>query len=217
MTASRCSAEVGIGGCASAVLLYFVGLVANNWVMIDSNILVDAELLLGVTGGIAAYKSADLASKLVQAGARLTVAMTESAKRFIGQTTFEALTGRPVYDQMFSPVEHFQGEHIGLARRAQLYVVAPATANFIGRVANGLADDLVSTLAMTVTCPVLIAPAMNTEMWNKPAVQRNMNQLRDDGVHVMEPGSGWLSCGQVGAGRMSEPSEILESICRALS
>jgi phosphopantothenoylcysteine decarboxylase len=185
--------------------------------MSDTPALKDTEILLGITGGIAAYKSADLASKLVQSGAKLTVAMTESAKQFVGPTTFEALTGRPVYDQLFAPVEHFQGEHIGLARRATLFVVAPATANFIGRFANGIADDLVSTLAMTVTCPVIIAPAMNTEMWNKPAVQRNINQLREDGVLVIEPGSGWLSCGQVGAGRMSEPSEILKTICRQLS
>lgn len=185
--------------------------------MSESSVIQDTEILLGVTGGIAAYKSADLASKLVQAGARLTVAMSESAKQFIGPTTFEALSGRPVYTHLFRPIEHHQGEHIGLARRAKLFVVAPATANFIGRVANGMADDLVSTLAMTVTCPVMIAPAMNTEMWNKPPVQRNMNQLREDGVHIIEPGSGWLSCGQVGAGRMSEPTEILAAICDQLS
>ncbi|MCL4112923.1 UNVERIFIED_CONTAM: hypothetical protein GTU68_045058 [Idotea baltica] len=185
--------------------------------MTDTSILKNTEILLGVTGGIAAYKSADLASKLVQAGASLTVAMTESAKQFIGPTTFEALSGRPVYDELFRPIEHHQGEHIGLARRAKLFIIAPATANFIGRMANGLADDLVSTLAMTVTCPIVIAPAMNTEMWNKPPVQRNMNQLRDDGVHIIEPGSGWLSCGQVGAGRMSEPAELLTAICDQLA
>ena len=175
------------------------------------------EILIGVTGGIAAYKTADLTSKLVQAGARVTVAMTESATKFVGPTTFEALTGRPVYRGMFDPVEHHQGEHIGLARRAELYVVAPATANFIARSANGLADDLVSTLMLTVTCPVLIAPAMNTEMWNKPATQRNLKQVEEDGVQLVQPGSGWLSCGQVGPGRMAEPAEIYEQISTVLT
>ncbi len=170
------------------------------------------EILLGVTGGVAAYKSADLASKLMQAGHAVTVVMTKSAEQFIGKTTFEALTGRPVYCSLFSPREHFQGEHIGLARRANLMVVAPAGANYLAKVANGLADDLLSALPLTVTCPLLLAPSMNTEMWNKPSVQRNVAQLREDGIAFVEPGSGWLSCGQVGAGRMAEPREILQRI-----
>ncbi|MCC7420878.1 MAG: phosphopantothenoylcysteine decarboxylase [Planctomycetaceae bacterium] len=170
------------------------------------------EILLGVTGGIAAYKSADLASKLVQAGARLTVVMTEAAGQFIGATTFEALTGRPVYRELFSPKEHFLGEHIGLARRAELMVVAPASADFLAKMAHGLADDLLSTLALAVTCPILVAPAMNTEMWRKSPVQRNVMQLEADGIDVIGPGAGWLSCGQVGAGRMAEPAEILARI-----
>lgn len=170
------------------------------------------EILIGVTGGIAAYKTADLTSKLVQAGASVTVAMTEAAQKFVGPTTFEALTNRPVYQSLFKPVEHPQGEHIGLARRADVYLVAPATADFLARAAHGHASDLVSTLALTVTCPVFVAPAMNTEMWNKPAVQRNMQQLKEDGLEFIEPGSGWLSCGQVGAGRMAEPTEILDRL-----
>ena len=174
------------------------------------------ELLLGVTGGIAAYKSADLCSKLVQAGVAVTVVMTESAERFIGPTTFEALTGRPVYRDLFRPMEHFRGEHIGLAERAELFVVAPATANYLAEVAHGFASDLASTLALTVTCPVLLAPAMNCEMWAKASVQRNVAQLRADGIQFVEPGSGWLSCGQVGAGRMAEPTEILSSIASLL-
>lgn len=175
------------------------------------------ELLLGVTGGIAAYKSADLCSKLVQAGASVTVVMTESASQFIGATTFEALTGRPVYQGLFRPVEHYRGEHIGLAQRAELLVVAPATANYLAEIANGFAPDLLSTLALSATCPILLAPAMNCEMWAKPSVQRNVNQLRADGIQFVEPGSGWLSCGQVGAGRMAEPAEILEAISRILA
>ncbi len=170
------------------------------------------EILLGVSGGIAAYKAADLTSKLMQTGAKVTVVLTESSERFIGPTTFEALTGRPVYRQLFEPREHFQGEHIGLARRAELMVIAPATANCLAKIAQGLADDLLSTLALTITCPLLVAPAMNTEMWNKASVQRNLRQLVEDGVQIVEPGSGWLSCGQVGPGRMAEPAEILERI-----
>jgi phosphopantothenoylcysteine decarboxylase len=170
------------------------------------------EILIGVTGGIAAYKTADLTSKLVQAGASVTVAMTEAAKKFIGPTTFEALTNRPVYQNLFEPVEHPQGEHIGLARRADLYLIAPATADFLAKAAHGHANDLVSTLVLTVTCPVFVAPAMNTEMWNKPSVQRNLAQLKEDGLTLIEPGSGWLSCGQIGAGRMAEPADILEQL-----
>jgi phosphopantothenoylcysteine decarboxylase/phosphopantothenate--cysteine ligase len=170
------------------------------------------ELLIGVTGGIAAYKTADLTSKLVQAGAGVTVVMTRAAQRFVGRTTFEALTGRPVYRDMFRPREHYIGEHIGLARRAELYVIAPASADALAKLAHGLADDLVSTLALSVTCPVLVAPAMNSEMWAKPAVQRNVQQLRDDGVHLVGPGEGWLSCQTRGPGRMAEPADILERI-----
>ena len=172
----------------------------------------DREILVGVTGGIAAYKTADLVSKLVQAGAKVTVAMTEAATKFVGPTTFEALTNRPVYRSMFQPVEHPQGEHIGLARRAELYVVAPATADFIASAASGRAASLVTTLALTVTCPILVAPAMNTEMWNKPPVQRNLKQLEEDGLHIIQPGDGWLSCGQIGPGRMAEPAELLKRI-----
>lgn len=170
------------------------------------------EILLGVTGGIAAYKTADLCSKLVQAGANVTVVMTAAAEQFIGLTTFAALTGRPVYRDLFSPIEHHRGEHIGLAQRAKLMVVAPASADFLAQAAHGLAGDLLSTLVLTRTCPLLIAPAMNSEMWSKPAVQRNLAQLRADGVHCVEPGSGWLSCGQIGPGRMAEPAEILAAI-----
>jgi len=172
----------------------------------------DRELVLGITGGIAAYKSADLCSKLMQAGAKVTVVLTEAAEHFIGRTTFEALTGRPVYRDLFAPQEHHIGEHIGLARRAEVLVVAPASADFLAKAACGLADDLLSTLTLAVTCPVLLAPAMNTEMWNKPAVQRNVKQLQEDGFHFAAPGSGWLSCGQVGAGRMAEAEEIQQQI-----
>ncbi len=175
------------------------------------------EIVLGVTGGIAAYKAADLCSKLVQAGYGATVVMTAAAERFIGVTTFEALTGRPVHREMFRPQEGFQqGEHIGLARRAELVVIAPASADFLGKLANGLADDLLSTLVLATTAPIMLAPAMNCEMWAKPAVQRNVTQLRSDGCHIVEPGMGWLSCGQVGQGRMAEPLEIQSAIAAVL-
>lgn len=170
------------------------------------------EILLGVSGGIAAYKSADLTSRLVQAGARVSVILTESATRFIGATTFQALTNRPVHTGLFEPSEHHRGEHIGLAQRAEVLVVAPATAGLMARWSMGLADDLLSTVALSFVGPVLMAPAMNCEMWAKPAVQRNVQQLQADGVHIISPGEGWLSCGQVGAGRMAEPAEIFEQI-----
>jgi phosphopantothenoylcysteine decarboxylase/phosphopantothenate--cysteine ligase len=171
-----------------------------------------SEILLGVTGGIAAYKSAELASRLVQAGAAVSVVMTRSALRFIGATTFEALTNRPVHTKLFSPREHPLGEHIGLARRAQLLVVAPASADCLAKYAHGLADDLLSTLYLAYTGPVLAAPAMNSDMWAKPAVQRNLAQLKADGVHFVDPSQGWLSCGTTGPGRMAEPEEIFERI-----
>lgn len=174
------------------------------------------EILLGVCGGVAAYKSAELTSKLVQSGAGVTVVMTRSAQSFIGATTFQALTGRPVYTELFDPKEHYIGEHIGLARRADIMIIAPATANTLGKLAHGLSDDLLSTLALAVTCPVLVAPAMNNEMWEKPPVQRNIQQLKLDGIHIIGPEDGWLSCGNIGPGRMSEPPAILERITNLL-
>ncbi|MCA8996217.1 MAG: phosphopantothenoylcysteine decarboxylase [Planctomycetaceae bacterium] len=174
------------------------------------------EILIGVCGGVAAYKTADLVSKLRQVGAQVSVVMTEAAGAFIGKTTFEALTNRPVYSELFSPREHFLGEHIGLARRAEAFVIAPATANVIGSLAHGLADDLLTTLAMAVTCPVLVAPAMNNEMWSKPAVQRNIDQLQSDGITIVGPGTGWLSCQSLGPGRMADPAEIQAAIEKRL-
>lgn len=174
------------------------------------------EVVLGVTGGIAAYKSAELTSRLVQKGAGVSVVLTEAARHFIGATTFEALTGRFVHQDHFRPHEHFQGDHIGLARQADLFVVAPATADFIGKVALGLADDLLSNLALTMTVPMVMAPAMNSDMWAKPAVQRNLKQVQADGWTIVEPNAGWLSCGVVGRGRMAEPNEILDALEREI-
>ncbi len=179
--------------------------------------LTNREILLGVSGGVAAYKAADLCSRLIQLSAKVTVVMTESAHQFIGTTTFEALTGRPVYSHAFKAQEHFQGEHIGLARRAEIVVIAPATAQTIARLAHGMADDLLSTTVLVATVPVLIAPAMNCEMWAKSAVQRNVAQLVADGYHLVGPEEGWLSCGQVGAGRMAAPEMIIEKLKRVLA
>lgn len=169
----------------------------------------DREIVLGVTGGIAAYKAADLCSKLVQRKAHVSVVMTQSAHQFIGATTFEALTNRPVNSDPFVPHEHYQGEHIGLAQRADVIVIAPATANTLARLAHGFADDLLSTIVMVTSAPVVVSPAMNCDMWARPSVQRNVQQIRDDGVHVIDPEEGWLSCGQIGAGRMAEPATIV--------
>jgi phosphopantothenoylcysteine decarboxylase/phosphopantothenate--cysteine ligase len=171
------------------------------------------EIVLAVTGGIAAYKSAIIASKLVQSGVGVTAVLTDAATAFVGEATFAALTGRPVARAVFDPAYPL-GAHIELAQRSQLLVVAPATADFLAKAALGLADDLLSTLYLCFTAPVLVAPAMNSEMWEKPVVQRNVAQLRKDGVQFVDPESGWLSCRQVGAGRMAEPEKILAEIRR---
>lgn len=178
--------------------------------------LTDRELLIGVTGGVAAYKAAEVVSRCVQSGAGVTVVLTRSAGRFVGAATFEALTGRPVYSSLFQPREHFKGEHIGLAERAELFCIAPATANTLAKLAHGMADDLLSTLALSFSGPLLLAPAMNCEMWSKPAVQRNVEQLGADGAMLLEPAEGWLSCRRVGAGRMAEPETIVAAIGRHL-
>ncbi len=180
------------------------------------NSLQGQEILLGVTGGIAAYKAADLCSRLVQLGARVSVIMTESAHHFIGPTTFEALTGRPVCTDPFVVQEHYRGEHIGLAQRARIVVIAPATAQTLARLAGGFADDLLSTAVLVTTAPVLLAPAMNCDMWAKPAVQRNVARLLADGFQMIDPENGWLSCGQIGAGRMASPESIVVRIVRQL-
>jgi len=172
------------------------------------------ELLVGVSGGIAAYKTASLVSRLVQAGAGVNVVMTRSAAKLIGPKTFEALTGRPARTGVFGPGAH---PHIELAQRAELLCVAPATANLLAKAACGLADDLLSTLLLSFDGPVLRAPAMNAVMWQKPAVQRNAAQLRADGVHLLDPAEGHLSCGMKGPGRMAEPHTIFRAIADLLT
>jgi phosphopantothenoylcysteine decarboxylase/phosphopantothenate--cysteine ligase len=166
------------------------------------------EIIVGVSGGIAAYKAAALTSLLVQQGAGVTAVLTRNARRFVGPATFAALTGRPVATQSFDPGVHPLGAHIELAARADLVVVAPASADLLAKVAGGAADDLLTTLLLCAECPVVMAPAMNSAMWAKPSVQRNVRQVAADGVQIIQPGTGWLSCRQQGAGRMAEPEEI---------
>jgi phosphopantothenoylcysteine decarboxylase/phosphopantothenate--cysteine ligase len=173
------------------------------------------EIVIGVTGGIAAYKTAALVSQLVQAGAGVSVVLSRAAEEFVGQATFAALTGRPVHTQVFSRDEPL-GAHITLAAKAELLCVAPATANFLAKAACGLADDLLTTLYLAFTGPVILVPAMNCEMWDKRAVQRNVAQLRSDGVLFVDPEEGWLSCRTRGVGRMAAPDKIYAAIEEAL-
>lgn len=179
------------------------------------------EIIIGVTGGIAAYKTAALCSLAVQSGCGVTVVMTRAATRFVGPATFAALTGRPVRQHVFDADDansaHPLGAHIELARQAELLCVAPASADFLAKAAVGIADDLLSTLYLAFTGKVLMAPAMNTEMWSKAAVQRNVKQLVEDGVQMIGPDSGWLSCRDTGAGRMSAPEAIWEQIQKSIS
>ena len=168
------------------------------------------RIVVGVTGGIAAYKAAELISRLKKAGAQVRVVMTENATKFIPPLTLETLSGNRAYVDQFN--REFEIEHIALAKWAELFVVAPATANFIGKMANGIADDLMSTTAMAVTCPVLLAPAMNTNMWKNPACQANMQTLIARGILTVGPESGKLACGDTDVGRMSEPAAIAARI-----
>jgi len=174
------------------------------------------EILIGVTGGIAAYKTAALVSSLVQAGHGVSVVMTRAARKFVGPATFRALTGRPVITDQFDP-HHPLGAHIELAEKAELLCIAPASADFLAKAACGLADDLLSTLLLSFNGPVLLAPAMNSAMWEKPTVQRNVNTLQQDGYEFIGPQKGWQSCRRIGMGRMAEPAEIQAAIERLLA
>ena len=174
------------------------------------------EVLLAVTGGIAAYKSAMLCSHLVKRGAGVTVAMTAHAKHFVGSVTFSTLSGRKVYTDLFDAEAVYDARHISLTGQTDLIVVAPATANIIGKMAGGICDDLVSTLLCSAGGDVLLAPAMNDRMWQNPVTQRNVENLSQMGVHFIGPETGRLACGIEGVGRMSEPEEILKRIITLL-
>jgi len=174
------------------------------------------EVLLTVAGGIAAYKVCDTASKLVQRGAGVTVAMTRAARRFVSPLTFQALTGRAVLTSLWRPAESGDIQHIALTGRADLFVVAPATANMIAKIAAGIADDLVSTLIVSADSSVMLAPAMNDRMWKNPLVQRNVKTLKECGYAFVGPAEGWLACRSVGPGRMVDSPELLEAIAAKL-
>jgi len=186
----------------------------------DNIIFQSAPIIVGVTGGIAAYKACVLVSRLAQAGAEVTVLMTESATRFVRPLTFQALSGRPVYTSQWEHVESQDPQHIALARRARAAVVAPCSMDCLARLANGFTDDVVTLVLSAVDrreTPVLLAPAMNAAMWAQRATQRNIQTLQDDGCRVVGPEDGWQACRTSGPGRMSEPETIFESLRSALT
>jgi len=170
------------------------------------------RVVLGVTGGIAAYKAAELARLFVKGGIAVDVAMTEAATRFVTPMTFQALTGRPVATDLWSSGAPNAMDHIALSRGADLIVVAPASADFLAKLAHGRADDLLSTLCLARECPLLVAPAMNVQMWGNAATQRNVAQLRADGVAILGPDAGDQACGEVGDGRMLEAQAIFDAV-----
>jgi phosphopantothenoylcysteine decarboxylase / phosphopantothenate---cysteine ligase len=170
------------------------------------------RILLGITGGIAAYKAAELTRLLMKAGADVRVAMTEAATRFVGPATLQALSGQPVWTDLWDARVNDAMGHIELSRDRDLILVAPASADFMAKLAHGLADDLLSTLCMARRCPLMVAPAMNVEMWQNAATSRNAATLRADGVHIVGPASGGQACGEMGMGRMTEPADILADV-----
>ncbi|MDQ1313915.1 MAG: phosphopantothenoylcysteine decarboxylase / phosphopantothenate---cysteine ligase [Pseudomonadota bacterium] len=187
-------------------------LLCKNSVGIVIVSLTHKKILLGVTGGIAAYKAAELCRLLVKGGAEVRVAMTDAAQRFVAPLTFQALSGKPVLASLWDSASGDGMEHIHLSRDADLILVAPASADFLARLAQGRADDLLSTLCLARTCGLAVAPAMNREMWAAAPTQRNLEQLRADGVSVLGPAAGEQACGETGLGRMLEPAEILAAL-----
>ena len=181
-----------------------------------TSILAGKQIILGVSGGIAVYKSVELLRLLQKQGARIRVIMTENAKWFVGATTFEALTGHPVCSDLFREKAGAIG-HIELAQEADAVVIAPATANILAKMAHGIADDALSTFLLAVTAPVIVCPAMNTHMYENRVTQRNLDILGKDGRFIVDPASGELACGTTGAGRLPEADEILDRVCHFLT
>jgi phosphopantothenoylcysteine decarboxylase / phosphopantothenate---cysteine ligase len=175
-------------------------------------ILQNKTIVLGVTGGVAAYKACDLVRKLQAQGATVHVAMTEAATHFVGPASFAALSGHPVWVDQWDARMPNSMAHIDLTRNADLVLIVPATADFIAKLAQGMANDLLSTLCLARTCPLLVAPAMNRQMWDNPATQRNLTTLRADKIHLLGPDSGSQACGEFGHGRMLEPVEIVDEV-----
>jgi len=171
---------------------------------------------LSVTGCIAAYKAVEVLRGLQKRGASVRVVMTRHATEFVGPLTFQSISGFPVITEMFAPTDDPEIKHIQLAQSIDLLLVAPATANTLAKFANGIADDFLSTLYISTTAPVLVAPAMNVEMWAHPATRENVRRLRDRGVHFIDPDEGYLACRTVGAGRLAEPGEIVRRACEII-
>ncbi len=170
------------------------------------------RIVLGVSAGIASYKSAELVRRLMDQGATVDVVMTANARQFIAPATFQALSGRPVYCDAWDDRASNSMAHINLTRQADLVLIAPATANILAKLANGIADDLLSTLCLASPIPLMVAPAMNREMWQAPATSRNIQQLKADGVSILGPAQGLQACGEVGEGRMLEPDELVAAV-----
>jgi phosphopantothenoylcysteine synthetase/decarboxylase len=178
------------------------------------------RVIVGVTGGIAAYKTAHVVSRLAQAGAEVTVAMTRAATQFVTPLTFQALSARPVYTSQWEHIESHDPQHISLATAADIVLIAPCTMDCLARLATGRADDVVTLIASAIDrrrTPVLLAPSMNSVMWAQPATQRNLRTLEEDGFTIIAPGEGWQACRHVGPGRMAEPEELLTAIARTLN
>ena len=182
---------------------------------LDEGALRGARVLLGVSGGIACYKAVEVARLLGKRGAHVQVVMTEAATRFVGTITFASLTHRPAYTDLFA--EQDRVLHVRLAREADLVVVAPATANLIAKMANGISDDLLSATLLTTTAPLVVAPAMHTEMWEHPATRANVETLRSRGVHIVDPESGELAGGDEGVGRLAEPPVIVAAVAETFA
>ncbi|MDO4793530.1 MAG: bifunctional phosphopantothenoylcysteine decarboxylase/phosphopantothenate--cysteine ligase CoaBC, partial [Filifactor alocis] len=168
------------------------------------------NIIVGVTGGIAAYKTCDIVSRLKKQGFEVDVIMTKHAQEFVSPLTFQTLSQNKVVTDMFSEPTRWDVEHIELAKKAELFLIAPATANIIGKLANGIADDMLSTTVMATRAEVILAPAMNTAMYENPVVQENIEKLKKRGYLFIDPASGLLACGDVGAGKMEEPEIIVE-------
>ena len=175
------------------------------------------EIVVGITGGIAAFKAAEVVSTLAQEGYGVTVVMTRFAQEFVGPLTFQTLSGNRVVTGYTVDPGDYTPTHISLAQRASLLLVAPATANIIGKMAHGVADDILTTLFLAVTCPVVVAPAMNENMYGNPAVRDNISLLKKRGIEIIEPEAGRLACGTEGLGRLAGPSKIIEVVHRALA
>lgn len=174
------------------------------------------ELIVGIGGGIAAYKVCQVVSRLVQRGCGVTVTMTQAGTQFVTPLTFQSLTQRRVFTTMWMTEGYYEPQHLRLSEQADLFLVAPATADLIGKFANGIADDLVTTLMIGRDCPALLAPAMNTRMWENPICQRNVQTLRELDYQFVEPAEGWLACRTIGRGRMADADHIIEAAATTL-